>query len=226
MKLSSAVTAAVSAALLVSAPACGDGSDEERDAFLARPAEQILADARQNMLALDAVQVDLRIEEEGATTDIEITVHGEDCAATMTNDGVAVDILRVDGRAWLQGDRDFWIATAGEDGGTFADRVGDSWVADEADSFGDLCDLEELVEQDSEATVVRTDEVTEIDGREAVGIGVDGSEFDGVVYVATAAPHYVLQRVADDGSFEVTFDDFNDGGTIDPPGEDEQFAPQ
>lgn len=226
MKVRSAFAGAVTGALLAAAPACGDETDAEREAFLAQPAEQILADARQSMLALDAVRVDLRIDDEGATTDVEITVHGEDCAATMTTDGVAVDILRVDGRAWLQGDRDFWIATAGENGGSFADRVGDSWVADEADSFGDLCDLEELVEQDSVGTVIRTDEVIEIDGREAVGIGVDGSEFDGVVYVATAAPHHVLQRVADDGSFEVTFDDFNDGDTIDPPGEDEQFAPQ
>lgn len=225
MKVRSAFAAAVAAALIVAASACGDDSDEERAAFLARPTGEIMAEARQSMLALDAVRVELRIED-GSTTDVEITVQGEDCAATMTTDGVAVNILRVDGRAWLQGGRDFWIATAGENGASFADRVGDSWVADESDSFSDLCDLEELVEADPEGTLVKTDEVIEIDGREALGIGVDGNEFDGVVYVATAAPHHVLQRVADDGSFEVTFDDFNDGTTIESPGEDEQFTPQ
>lgn len=235
----SLTTLALTPLLLLGLAACGDSGDDgdekggkDSSSYEKTSAEQIRKDVATAMQGLDTVHLAGSIvdDEDGEITmDVSVSKAG-DCTGTMGIEGKgSFELLAVDGVSYFKADEEFWTSQAGADAAPMImGVVGDKWATDstDPDGFGELCDLDSLLEEmngdddTKDGEVVGTGEIDGVDTVELSFTSDDGNP--GVMHVAADEPHYAMKfDVEKEGA--VTFSDFNEEIEVAKPAESEIF---
>jgi hypothetical protein len=213
--------AAVALVAVVALAGCS-GSSASSTSVTRLPAAQVLAAAK--AAASGAGTVHVTGEQGGVSLDLR--VGHEVATGTVTEAGLTAQLLRVGGRTYLKGDKEFWDGTAGAGTG---DALAGKWVvaggaSDTAglSSFTDLGRLMSLVL--SPTGTLSLAGVTTIDGKPVVGLRDSG---DGsVLYVAADGPPYpVTIRTPGATGPPPTFSGWGEPVTVHPPARDQVVDP-
>lgn len=181
----------------------------DEPAFADRSPGEIIRAAQEEMQALDTVRISGDVVADGELLGVDLTITAAgDCDGTISSGGGSAQLRRIGADTWFLADEAFWIASTDATQGPFiASTVGERWVAvpaADAESFGQVCDLDELL---STMGAVGAGDVLgpgTVAGQDVVEVDTGGvtSGGSGVASVATADPHYLLALEAgDDGSF-------------------------
>ena len=212
MRLASIAAPLAAVALLAG---CGGSGGAKSNGEASKTADQIVADAKAAALGASAVHV---FGSAGANLTVNLhLVAGKGGEGRMTTNGLAFDIIRIDGSAYFKGDASFWRQFGGAAAATlFKGR----WLKAPAAS-GRLASLTPLTDIAklfgamfaSHGTLAVGKETT-IDGRPAIGI-VDTSQ-GGTLYVATTGKPYPV-ALRKSGSGAITFDEWDAPVTLTTP---------
>jgi len=210
--------------------ACGGGADDADDAgdgFAAQSARSIVEQAEEDTTGASALRVrgDLAVDGQVVTLDLRVDQDAQ-CEGTVGRDGVAADVLGVDGSYWFRPDEAYWRASLGADdaAAVVAAQQG-RWIA--TDGVARLCDPVGLfgsapTDPDVQLATVG---VGEVDGQQAVRVRrTDAEGRSTISAVATSSPHHLL-RVVGEGADRGTRVDLGEYGvplTVEAPAPDDQ----
>lgn len=173
---------------------------------------------------LDSVRIAGTVVDAGDLLKVDLTITSRgDCDGTIRVGGGKAQLRRVGPQTWFQANEKFWIAsTDATQGPVIAALVGARWVefpGEEAASFDDVCDLDELLESTNDAVVGDNLGLGTVAGREVVQVDTGDAAAGGdssVAAVSVAEPHYILELDGGpDGSFR--FSEFDESPPIEPP---------
>lgn len=200
------------AALAIATAACGSGSSS--NGLASKSADDIqsamvdaLKSAKSVHLKGDMTQDGERIE-----MDLQLTSTGE-ASGTITSEGQAISIIRVDGDFYMKADGSAWEALSGspEAGALLAGK----WLKipggdEDFSDFEDLTDLAKLAENmTADGKLTKQSGTQTINGKKAVVLE-DDSEDMGLLYVAATGTPYPLRIAPKAGSTDKGFLDFLD----------------
>ena len=202
---------------------CGGGDD-----FTEQSGKEIATTAKSAMGDLKSVQVKGAITADDEQVDIDLSLStAGDCTGTIGIAGGSTELLGVDGKVWLKPDAAFWKAAAPDTADQVQAIVGDKWVLfpDQSGGFGELCDLDELldelVEEHGASYSKAGEEKVEGDDVVAVTSKDDGETSTG--YVRVDEPHYLvkMERTEGDQPGSVTFSGFDEEVEVEAPADSE-----
>jgi hypothetical protein len=166
--------------------------------------------------------------------DLVLTSRG-DCSGTMSLNRGELAYRRVDGVAYVKGDRAYWTASVGSSqaAAQVMTVVGDKWarLPPAQDGFGTFCDIDDFMDEfrtdrtatgaDEEVTTVG--EVSEVEGVDAVEVVTKRGQETTVTWVSVDSPHLVLRVESAGGEQPGTFrlDGFDDAVEVTAPPADE-----
>lgn len=210
---------------------CGgsDGDGGSGDDFEGLAADKIVERAKKDMEGLESVRVAGSITTEGETIELDMQLStAGDCTGSIGFGGGTTELLGTGGSVWMKPDADFWGAFAGPSADQVAKLVGDKWVVvpDGEEGFGEMCDLDELLDElikdDSDTTYSKSGE-DEIDGEKVLAIESKDEDGTSTGYVLADEPHYLVKVEKTDGEEPgtVTFGDFDEAVEVEAPSDDE-----
>lgn len=208
--------------------ACGGGSD-----FADRSADTIQKESVKDMQALEAVHMEGSVTQQDNEIGLDLSLNTNgDCAGSVSRgDSGSAEVVTVDDTSWFKPDDEFWEAQAGPAAEQIIDQVGDNWVQlPEGDqSFASFCDLEGLLDQigDDQEKTSKKGETEDVADQEAVKLTRDNDQGGTTtVWVAVEDPHHILkvEREGGDSPGTITFSEFDEGGSIEAPAEDESIT--
>lgn len=184
---------AAAAALLAG---CG-GSGTKSNGEAAKPPAQVVADAKQAAIDASAVHVSGKITSSGSPLSLDLTlVRGKGGKGSLTENGLAFELVRLDGKAYIRGSDAFYKKFAGA---AAAQLLHGKWLEGSATS-GDLAalvPLTDIVKLFGQVTsghgALHNDGETTYQGQKVVAIRdtSDGSLF----YVAASGTPYPVAIV-------------------------------
>ena len=209
MRIAKITAVAGSAALLLTA--CGGSPlDGKTGTEVAEAAAKALEEA-------GSVQVAGTIENGGEEGDIDLFLSGENASGTLTFGGVDVELIQVDGAAYMQAPAEFWTSFGMPEEAT--SMFEGQWVivpADAASEFEEFS-LDGFLDQlrNPESPIQDDVEEGEVDGKEVVIVKQeDGSELS-VANDDDAYPLEITQKGDTKGT--LTFSRFGDDEEITAP---------
>jgi serine/threonine protein kinase len=200
----------------------GDSGDTDLTAaeqeFVDSDAEAIVKEAEKETAVLRSVRVTGTQVTDGqeGSIDLTITSVGNCDGEIRLGEGGAM-LRKIDDEAWFKPDAAYLEASGftADQAQAAIDGLGDSWIvqtAEEAESYNDICDIDELVEDDgADGFTYEKQDVVEVEGRKTLQIEQTDDAGEVIVaYVAVAAPHYLvkLESESDEGSY--TFSAFDE----------------
>jgi serine/threonine protein kinase len=210
----------------------GSGLSAEEQAFVDSDAQSIVDEAEKEMAVLQSVRVTGEALTDGqpGRIDMVITSRG-DCDGTISLGGGTAQVRKIDGTAWLKPDQEFLVAGGASESEALATAalIGNRWILgtqEDADGFTDICDIDELLEDDGGDYTFEKGDVGELDGQRVIDVQqTDSGGQAATIEVAVAEPHYVLQldSAEDDGSYR--FSQFDEEFTAQAPADDEVYDP-
>jgi hypothetical protein len=232
--------------------ACGDdsseagspeGSEETREStsFAEQPLEDILAAVKEDTGSARSVHVEGALtddEEEGRITlDLSVARGGE-CSGSIRRGKAHLEVRAAEDRLFYRPDQAFYEVSglSPEEAARAVETVGDRWIEDRDDGFGDLCDLDELLEDDEDgpwgdfadddakASVQGTSDMA---GVEVVELRSEKKGDSLSMFVATAEPHYVVRVTGgeDGATNDITFTEWDQPVGAEVPARSEIFVP-
>ena len=228
-RIAAGLTAGLAALLLAG---CGGGDDDASPAAESAAGEsgnglsektgpEVSEDAIDALEAAGSVHVEGDVTADGEQTAFDIQLQGDDAAGTITLDGQTVELLRVDGTAYMKGDAALWSSFGVPD--VAVGQLAGTWVQmpQGADSGLETFTFDGFVDEirggsdgaggDAQEEV----ETGELDGQDVVVVTEDGGS---KLYVAATGEPYPLKVVntgAEAG--EVVFSGFGETETITAP---------
>jgi len=218
--LATATGTAMGAALL---SGCGGGDD-----FTEQSGKEIATRAKSAMGDLKSVTVKGSVTAGGKPVDIDLALStAGDCTGTIGIAGGSTELRGVDGTVWLRPDAAFWKAATPDTADKVQAVVGDKWVLfpDEDGGFGDLCDLDDLLDELVEehgATYSKAGEET-LAGDDVVAVTSKDDGQSSTGYVRVDEPHYLvkMERTEGDQPGSVTFSGFDEDVDVEAPADSE-----
>lgn len=210
--------ALLAAAIVAAAALVGCESDGDDNGVAELSAGEILQRAEDAARAASSVRVVGDIADEGTEVSLDMTYQGSEGAkGTLTAEGLTFELLRIADDYYLKADAQTWSGLTNEPaaGELLADRYvlfppDDEKLADMA-SFLDWEDfIDSILEPDGTITKGETRE--DVNGTPAVGLTSEGSEGDGILWVATEGEPYPLRIEPSEGSSGEGAIDFLDWG--------------
>ena len=181
MQLRTLALATTAAVLLTG---CGGGDDEKAAAPSPTPTEdprsgeELVADAVAALREAGAVHAKGTFTQDGKQAGLDMQLQDSSAAGSLTMDGQTIELLVVEGDAYLQAPAEFWVASGSPE--AFAQMIADKWLLMPADQAGDLGPLsldgltEELV--DPESGVTEDVETGQVEGQDVlIATTEDGS---------------------------------------------------
>jgi len=209
------LAAAATAAVLVLG-ACSASSNGVADLG----PDAILDQAKEAVDGASSVHIAGDFPSQGSTVALDLTLSATgDATGTVTNGGLALNLLSVDGTSWYTADEAFWEARVGPElavqlGGKYVEIPQTDTTFDAFIDWGTFWDKGVL----SPSGTVTKGEETTFDGQPAIQL-VDSSD-DGVLYVSTTGEALPLGIEGGKGG-KVTFADWNaEVSVAAPPPED------
>jgi hypothetical protein len=237
------------AALLATLAACGDdsseasppgGGEESHDStFAEQPLEDILAAVQDDTGAAESVHVEGTVTDDKEKIELDLGVSRDgECSGIIRQDQAELELLAAEGRVFFRPDAAFFEATglSAEEAAQLVETVGDRWIENEGSGFGEICDLDELLEddedgpwgdfedKDAKASVNGTSEVA---GTEVVELRSEKEGDSLSLFVSVAEPHYLVQVTGgeDDQSGDMTFTEWDEPLQTEVPADSEIFVP-
>ena len=204
------------------------GEPKESGDFADLSGQEIADAAEEDMLALESMQYAGSLTSDGTeiTLDIQSDVDGN-CAGSIQIAGGSVEVLATGGESWFRADAAFWNATVPDQAAQIIALVGDKFVLDSSDEFGQFCDLDQfrdsLFDESSGETTYTNLGADEIDGQAVVEVESKDQEGTSIGYVLVEGEHYLVRIESDDeeNSGEVAFSAFDEDFTVEAPAADE-----
>ena len=203
-------------ALLVAAAGCG-GSKSNGEA--AKPADQVVLDARTAAIDAKAVHVSGSITDAGRPLTLDLTiVRGGGGKGTMSESGLRFEIVRVVDTAYIRGSDAFLRAFAGS---AAAQLLHGKWLKGSATSgnLRALAPLTDIVKLFNSALgshgKLRNKGETEYKGQKVVA--VEDTTKGGTLYVAASGTPYPVAIVGGKGRGAIAFDRWNESASIEAP---------
>lgn len=213
--------------------ACGGGDSDFADGSAADINKAFETD----MAKLESVHIAGSVTSDGSDVDLDLTLdRAGDCTGSIGVDGGSAEIIRLDDATWFRPDEAFWEASTGsaEQAQLILDAVGDKWVEvpPEGDSLGDVCDLDQILDQilTSSSNDPKKDGTDEVDGVEAVKLSrEDDEDPDSTVtaWIAVEGKHYLLKYEKSGGQEpgSIVLTDFDEDIDVQAPPDDEIVDP-
>lgn len=212
--MSRRLSASLAAVLVAAASltACGSGGGE--DGFTDQSTTKMVDAAEVDTKKAKSVRIAGSIEDEGQRIELDLAVSKSgDCKGSMTMKGKgSLQLLSVAGKTYIKPDEAFWRSFAGDSAGQVMQVVGKKWADLGDDDFAELCDLDELLDDEGEdGGKVTKGKQESIGGTDAIQlIQVDGKD-ETHIWVATGSPHHLLKmckvKPKDEGC--MTFSDYD-----------------
>jgi hypothetical protein len=199
---------------------CGAGANGVADL----EPDAILDQAKEAVASASSVHVAGDFPSQGATVVLDLTLSSNgDATGTVTNDGLALNLLSVDGTSWYSADEAFWEARVGPElasqlGGKYVEIAETDTTFDAFIDWGTFWDKGVLAPS---GTVTKGEETT-FEGQPAVEL-VDSVD-DGVLYVSTTGEALPLGIEGGKGG-KVTFTDWNAALDVAGPPPEEVIDP-
>lgn len=199
---------ALAVLVLVGATAAGCGGGTKSNGEASKPAQQILADAKQAATSATAVHYHGSIVNNGSHVTIDLTVDStRGGTGTMSMQNLSFDLVRIGDKAYIRGSDAFYAKFAGA---AAAQLLHGRWLEFPADN-GQLAVLTELTDIGKffalfkgKSGVVKGAETT-VDGQKAIAIR--SNKTGGTMYVATTGKPYPIEVVGGRSSpGTITFD--------------------
>lgn len=226
------LAAALSFAACGSDDSSGEGGDakasDAREEFLAQSGTEIAEDAVAAMKDVKSLRIKGDVTEDGKVMSLDFTVDGTtgNCSGSFGQDGQKADLISLDQEQYMRADGAFWKAQAdnAEQGNQMATMLGGKWVKipTSAEDFGELCDIDELLGEFSEAPEkdekVTKGEVEEVAGVDAIALTGDDDGEKATVWVAVDGEHYIVKvEIEGDEPGTLEFLDIDDPAEIKAP---------
>ena len=227
-RLAAGLTAGLAALLLAgcgggddASPAAGSSAGDSGNGASEKTGPEVSEDAIDALEAAGSVHVEGDVTTDGEQTAFDIQLQDDDAAGTITLGGQTVELIRVDGTAYMKGDAALWSSF-----GVPAEAVGQlagTWVLmpPGADSGLETFTFDGFVDEirggsgGTGGNAQEEVETDELDGQDVVVVTDDnGSK----LYVAATGEPYPL-KVVNTGaeSGEVVFSGFGETETITAP---------
>jgi hypothetical protein len=204
-----APAALLTGALLLSA--CGGDSPLE-----GKTGEEVAELAADALVEAGSVRVTGEMTDDGQTGEIDLRLEGDDAAGTITMDGVEVEIISVDGTAYLRGTEDLVSML-----GLPADAAGEiegKWIELPGDAAADFEDfsLEGIADELRSPDDAKDETVKdELDGDDVVIVEQEDGKS---LVVKDDDPAYPLEmRGGGDSEGTLTFSEHGEGQDIEAP---------
>jgi len=185
----------------------------------AKPAQQVLADAKSALFNAPSVHVKGTQTQAGKSQKLDVQFQGEDAAGTITIAGIPLNIVKTAGKVYVKAPAPFWVKTVGA---TVAPKLANRWLEQDAAKAGNATTLTlqgvaaSLNSDDSplKSAVATTD----VDGQKAVVLTQqDGSQ---LAVANTGAPlplKLTTAGTAGTAKGALTFTGYGHTQTITPP---------
>lgn len=206
--------ARISALLIASSvvlSACGgsDKSEGSSEGIGDKSPKQILAASKKQLAAEEFISINGAgvDKEDGTKLEVDLDFAGETASGTIGIQGLSIELLKAEGKAYFKASDDFYRSTAGESADQVISLISGRWViADpEDENFGEIASFvskddffDELLDPDSKLTKV---DGKKINGVETVGLKSTSSTF----YFDKSDGKPVSLVTEDDGSGTLDF---------------------
>jgi hypothetical protein len=193
----------VALAALFVLPACGgdDGPREPASDFGKQTVAEISSAARSDMAGVRSLTIDGTVKDQ--TFHISLADDGT-CVGTVEQYGGTAEVIETVEGSYVRADKAYWLGTVadqGEKGKKKIDQLeakaGDRWIRTprRVGYFLPQCDFENFVPvlTSGDAKLATKGEEREIDGQLAVALTADQSAVTSTIWIATEAPHRVLE---------------------------------
>jgi hypothetical protein len=185
--------------VLLATTAAGCGPNE----FETQPLKRIEHAAVKQLRSLDSVRVAGWGLSDGQSMKLDLTLDKSGrCSGAISMKGATADFLVADGGSYLKANRAFWKVSTGSDqtAAQISAMLGSRWakLPATADEFPDMCDMKELAAgfgENADGKKMRGSkgDSTSVSGVDALELVYKRGKETTVVWVATEAPHNVLQ---------------------------------
>lgn len=101
----------------------------------AKPAQQVLADAKSALFNAQAVHVKGSQTQQGKTQTIDVQLQGEDSAGTIGAGGVSLNIVKTAGKVYVKAPEQFWAKRVGT---AVAPKLANRWLVQDAAMAGNV----------------------------------------------------------------------------------------
>jgi len=212
--------AGVAAAAVLVLGACGAGSNGVAEL----DPDAILDQVKEAVDGATSVHISGEFPSQGTKValDLSLTSQG-DATGTVTNDGLALNLLTVDGTSWYSADEAFWETRVGPElaaqlGGKYVEIAKTDTTFDAFIDWSTFWDKGVLSPSD---TVTKGNEST-FEGEAAIEL-IDSSD-NGLLYVATTGEPLPLGIKGGEGG-TVLFSDWNADVSVTPPPAEDVIDP-
>jgi hypothetical protein len=202
------------AAIAVATAACGSGSSS--NGLASKSPEDIQSAMIDALKSAKSVHLkgDMTQDGERVEMDLQLTNTGE-ASGTITSEGNAISIIRVDGDFYMKADADAWEGLSGS--ADAAALLSGKWLKvpggdEDFSDFEDLTDLSKLAgNMTAEGKLTKQPGTKTVNGKKAIVLE-DESEDMGLLYVAATGTPYPLRVAPKAGSTDKGYLDFLDYG--------------
>ncbi len=104
----------------------------------AKPAQQVLADAKSALFNAPSVHVKGTQTQAGKSQKLDVQFQGEDAAGTITIAGIPLNIVKTAGKVYVKAPAPFWVKTVGA---TVAPKLANRWLEQDAAKAGNATTL-------------------------------------------------------------------------------------
>jgi len=104
----------------------------------AKPAQQVLADAKSALFNAPSVHVKGTQTQAGKSQKLDVQFQGEDAAGTITIAGIPLNIVKTAGKVYVKAPAPFWVKTVGA---TVAPKLANRWLEQDAAKAGNVTTL-------------------------------------------------------------------------------------
>ncbi len=145
------VLPAIAAAAAVGLSACGSSSGTPStttsaganakpatNGEQAKPAAQVLADAKSALFNAAAVHVTGSQSQAGKTQTLDVQFQGQDTAGTITTSGITLNIVKTAGKVYLKAPTKYWAALLGP---TLAPKFANRWLVQDDAKAGNVSSI-------------------------------------------------------------------------------------
>jgi hypothetical protein len=221
MHLRTLALAATTAVLLTG---CAGGSGETAATPAPTPTEdprtgeELVADAVAALRGTGAVHAEGTVTQDGKQAGLDMQLQDDDAMGSLTMEGQTIQLLVVDGKAYLQAPVEFWVGSGSPE--AFAQMIADKWLlmpAEEAGQLGPLS-LDGLTDQlvDPESGVSEEVETGQVDGEDVLVATIEDGSTMSVLADGSDYP-VLVEKTGGEEPGSLTFSGFGERQEITAP---------